>query len=72
VDPVDLSSNIVSAVTGPQSATADGVSVTQQKAADLIAADQYLAAKAAAASKSRGLRFSVLVPPGAQGGESTT
>jgi len=50
---------------GPAKATADGVSMEQHKLPDQIAADKYLASQEAAKSKSRGLAFNKLVPPGA-------
>jgi hypothetical protein len=37
----------------------------QHKLSDQIAADRYLNSKDAAKSKTRGLRFTKLVPPGA-------
>ena len=37
----------------------------QHKLSDQIAADRYLASKAAAKSKRRGLVFNKLIPPGA-------
>ena len=49
----------------PAKASSDGVSVEQHSLADQIEADKYLAAKDAVKSKSRGLRFNKLVPPGA-------
>ncbi|MBX3452742.1 MAG: hypothetical protein KF777_24615 [Planctomycetaceae bacterium] len=51
---------------GPAKATGDSGSVEQHSLQDQIEADRYLASKQAAKSKSRGLRFSKLVPPGAQ------
>lgn len=53
------------AATTPQAVTADGVTVTQRPLADQIAADRYLASKAAAKTKTRGLRFTRIIPPGA-------
>jgi hypothetical protein len=50
---------------GPAKAAGDAGSVEQHKLTEQIAADKYLAAKEAAKSKSRGLRFNKLVPPGA-------
>lgn len=47
---------------GPDKATGDSGSVEQHSLPDQIEADRYLAAK----SKSRGLRFSKFVPPGAE------
>ncbi len=51
---------------GPAKATGDSGSVEQHSLPDQIEADRYLAAKQAAKSKSRGLRFSKFVPPGAE------
>ncbi|GMV72857.1 MAG: hypothetical protein AMXMBFR77_26940 [Phycisphaerales bacterium] len=51
--------------TGPAAASADGVSVTQQRIPDQIAADRYLREKAAGAAKGLGLKRVVMVPPGA-------
>ncbi len=50
---------------GPAKASGDSGSMEQHKLADQIAADRYLCSKEAAKSKSRGLRFTKLVPPGA-------
>jgi hypothetical protein len=50
---------------GPAKAAGDSGSMEQHKLPDQIAADKYLAAKEAAKSKNRGLRFNKLVPPGA-------
>jgi hypothetical protein len=50
---------------GPAKASGDTGSVEQHKLPDQIAADRYLASKDAAKSKSRGLQFNKLVPPGA-------
>lgn len=51
---------------GPAKAAGDAGSVEQHKLPDQIAADKYLASKEAVRSKSRGLRFNKLVPPGAE------
>jgi hypothetical protein len=50
---------------GPAKASGDAGSVEQHKLAEQIEADRYLASKEAVKSKKRGLRFSKLVPPGA-------
>ena len=50
---------------GPAKASGDSGSMEQHKIPDQIAADKYLASKAAAKSKSRGLVFNRIVPPGA-------
>lgn len=49
---------------GPAKAAGDAGSIEQHKLPDQIAADKYLASKAAAQSKSRGLRFNKFIPPG--------
>ena len=51
--------------TGPAKASGDTGSVEQHKLTEQIAADKYLASKAAASQPKRGLRFNKLVPPGA-------
>lgn len=50
---------------GPAKASGDAGSVEQHKLSEQIEADRYLAAKQAAKSKSRGLKFNKLMPPGA-------
>ena len=49
----------------PAKVTSDGISVEQHSLADQIAADKYLASKAATQKKGLGIRFSKLSPPGA-------
>jgi hypothetical protein len=61
----DLESTIRQKAQGPPKAAGDAGSVEQHKLTEQIAADKYLASKEAAKSKSRGLRFNKLVPPGA-------
>jgi hypothetical protein len=51
---------------GPVKASGDSISVEQHSLQDQIAADSYLASKAAAKQPHRGLRFSRIVPPGAE------
>ena len=63
----DLSDEIEEAAQGPKSHTVDGESATARDIKDLIEADKYLAAKAAASKKGGGLRFSKFVPGGAAG-----
>mgnify|MGYP005839179051 FL=1 len=60
----DLTNAIRDNAQGPARASGDAGSVEQHRLLDQIAADRYLAAKAATASRRRGLRFSKLVPPG--------
>ncbi len=61
----DLEQAIRDNASGPAKAAGDTGSVEQHKLPDQIAADRFLASKEAAKSKSRGLRFNKLVPPGA-------
>ncbi len=61
----DLEQSIRDNASGPAKASGDSGSMEQHKLPDQIAADRYLCAKDAAKSKSRGLRFTKLVPPGA-------
>ena len=63
--PDDLTDRIRDNAEGPAKAAGDSGSIEQHKLSDQIAADKYLASKKAAKSKSRGLRFNKLVPPGA-------
>ena len=63
----ELESTIETSAEKPVSMSVDGVTVTQRPIADLIAADRYLSAKRAARNRSRGIRFSQMVPPGANG-----
>ena len=60
----DLKDAIQENAEGPAKATGDSGSIEQHKLPDQISADRYLCAKQAAKSKSRGLRFNKLVPPG--------
>lgn len=63
--PDDLEQTIRQNAEGPAKASGDAGSVEQHSLADQIAADRYLASKAVAKSKNRGLRLNKLVPPGA-------
>lgn len=49
---------------GPARVAGDAGTVEQHPLSEQIAADKFLAAKEAAQSPSRGLRFNKLVPPG--------
>ena len=62
----DLENAIRENAQGPAKAAGDAGSVEQHKLSEQIVADKYLASKEAAQSKSRGLRFNKLVPPGAE------
>ena len=59
----DLSPQITQAANDPAQAAVDGQSVQARPIADLIAADQYLAARASAGLRHRGLRITRLVGP---------
>lgn len=61
----DLSSEIEAAAAQPVEVQNGDQKVKARSLDELIAADKYLAAKAAAAT-SPGVRFSKLVPPGAR------
>ena len=58
----DLSDTIREAAKDPQSFSADGLSVQSRPMADLIKADEHLAAKTAAGKNHLGLIFRKLVP----------
>lgn len=60
-----LEASILINAQNPAKASSDAGTVEQFSLADQIAADKYLAAKAAVASGSRGLKIIQLVPPGA-------
>jgi hypothetical protein len=62
--PESLEDKIRENAEGPAKAAGDAGSVEQHKLTDQIEADKYLAAKEAAKSRSRGLRFNKVVPPG--------
>lgn len=64
--PDDVDQSIRENAQGPAKASGDAGSVEQHPLPDQIEADRYLASKTAANSKSRGLRFTKLAPPGAQ------
>lgn len=62
--PDDLRDSIRDSAKAPAKASGDAGSVEQHKLTEQIAADKYLASKAAASQPKRGLRFNKLVPPG--------
>ena len=67
-DVTDLTDEIATNAAGPAEARGDSASVRQHSLADQIEADRYLAAKAAVRSSTNrtfGIRFGVLIPPGA-------
>jgi hypothetical protein len=60
--PDDVSDAIETTAKGPKRVRTDAGEVESQSLADMIEADKYLAAKAAAQTKGRGLRFNKLTP----------
>lgn len=60
----DLSDTIETAAGRPQSATVDGSTASSHPIAGLIQADQYLAMKAAARKRLRGVAITQLITPG--------
>lgn len=61
----DLSEAIARNASGPKSAEADGRRVEQHPLSSMVEAARYLDARRAAKSRSCGLKFSRLCPPGA-------
>jgi hypothetical protein len=61
----DLEDEIRKNAEGPAKASGDAGSVEQHKLAEQIEADRYLASKDAVKKPRRGLRFTKIVPPGA-------
>jgi hypothetical protein len=61
----ELRDKIAETATGPKRVRTDAGEVEAQDLASMIEADKYLSAKAASSTKSRGLRFNKLIPPGA-------
>lgn len=66
-DANDLTDIIATEAVSPVSSAADGQSASGRPIAELIAADKYLAAKAASKLGRRGLLFTKLLPPGPTG-----
>ena len=64
--PDDLTQSIHANAQQPAKAAGDAGSVEQHPLPDQIAADRYLASKQAVRSKRLGLRFTKIVPPGAE------
>ena len=60
----ELSESICQNAQGPARAQGDAGSVEQHPLPDQIAADKYLASKAATKTRKRGLLFNQLIPPG--------
>jgi len=65
----DLDQQIEDAASKPQQVTVDGTTAIQRPIEELIAADRYLSAKAAARSKGRGFNIARLVPGGTVSGD---
>jgi hypothetical protein len=63
----DLDDTLDSVAAGPSSVSGDAGSVSAQPLTDLIALDKHKAAKAGAAKKGRGIRFTKLIHPGPTG-----
>jgi hypothetical protein len=63
-DSTDLSADIAQQATEPVAVTADGQSTTGRGVADLIAAQQFLDARAALAKRRRGMLMTQLTTPG--------
>ncbi len=62
-----LDNSIQQNASGPAKASSDGTSMEQHPLPDQIAADKYLAAKAAMRKRNFGLRRVRIIPPGATG-----
>ena len=60
----EIRNAIKSTAQGPKRVRTDAGEVESQDIEQQIAADKYLAAKAAASTASRGLRFNRIIPPG--------
>lgn len=63
--PDELEEKIRENAEGPAKVSGDAGSVEQHPLSEQIAADRYLRSKEAARSKGVGLRFTKIVPPGA-------
>ena len=64
--PDNLDDAIQQNAEGPAKASGDSGSIEQHSLRDQIDADRYLASKKAARKKKLGVRFSKLIPPGAE------
>lgn len=62
----DLEQSIRENAQQPAKTSVDSVNVEQHSLADQIEADRYLASKQASRSKRLGLRFTKVIPPGAE------
>jgi hypothetical protein len=56
--------SIEQTASGPKRVRTDAGEVESQDISKQIEADKYLAAKAGASTRNRGLRFNTIVPPG--------
>jgi len=63
--PIEIDQAITDNASGPKRAQGDSGSVEQHSLIDQIEADRYLASKAAAKRRDRGLRMTRISPPGA-------
>lgn len=61
----EFADQLSAALSAPKRVKGDAGEVEQHSISDMIKADQYLAAKCAAKSPRRGLRFTRMIPPGA-------
>jgi transposase len=61
----DIEQSIRENAQRPAKTSVDSVNVEQHSLADQIEADRYLASKQATRSKRLGLRFTKVIPPGA-------
>ncbi len=62
----DITNAIRENASGPAKASGDQGSFEQHSIPDQIAADRYLASKRAASKPHRGMRFTRIIPPGAE------
>jgi len=60
----ELRQKISDVASGPKRVRTDAGEVEAQDLASMIEADKYLSAKTASTTKTRGLRFNKLLPPG--------
>lgn len=60
----DLAAEIEASAEGPKHVAVDGLAVDQHPLKDMIDADRYLASKANATKRKRGLNLAKLSPPG--------
>jgi hypothetical protein len=66
--PDSLATQIETMAATALSTTVDGQQVTERSLAELIAADEYLSARAARSDATLGIRFANFNPPGPLGG----